>query len=323
MSQPPQELQDVNQFTAKLHKKSEGLITEGVKASKIINSIEKEMFSNGYLPSFPAMLAINEIAAHWTHFEEDDFVLKRGDVVCVDFGASKDGYIADMAYTIVVGGSSGDNNRDEKILNLLEANKQALNSAIEVSNVGVSMSEIGRSVYETAQKFGCNTIHNLSGHQILRNVLHAGLNVPNYPSEDRTTISQNVHLAIEPFLTYGEPKIITKGGSNILHLKSTKPTRDIIAKQVLDTIKKSFPALPFSKRWLLDSIKEELCEELVTWKTFSKQKLLRALSSLKQSGHIIEYDCLQSASGDIVTQFEHSIWYGEVEDEKQVLTKLR
>ena len=323
MSQPPQELIEVNQFTAKLHKKSEGLIKEGVKASEIINTIEKEMFSNKYLPSFPAMLAINEVAAHWTHFEEDDCVLKKGDVVCVDFGASKDGHIADMAYTIVVEGSSGNNNRDEETSNLLEANKQALNSAIEVSNVGVSMGEIGEAVYETAQKFGCNTIHNLSGHQISRNVLHAGLNVPNYNSGDRSSISKNTHLAIEPFLTYGEPKIIQKGGSNILHLKSTKPTRDIIAKQVLDAIKKSFPTLPFSKRWLLDSVKEELGEELVTWRTFSKQKLLRALSSLKQSGHIIEYDCLVSASGDIISQFEHSIWYGEAEEEKQVLTKLK
>lgn len=322
MSNPPQELIEVNQFTAQLHKKSENLIKEGIKASEIINTIEKEMFSNGYLPSFPAMLAINEVAAHWTHFEEDDFELKRGDVVCVDFGASKNGYIADMAYTIVVGGGSGNEDENKKISNLLEANKQTLNSAIEVSNVGTNMGEIGKAVYETAQKYGCNTIHNLSGHQISKNILHAGLNVPNYDSKDKSKIPPNTHLAIEPFLTYGEPKIVTKGGSNILHLKSTKPTRDIIAKQVLDVIKKSFPTLPFSKRWLLDSSKEELGNNIITWRTFSKQKLLRALSSLKQSGHIIEYDCLVSASGDIVTQFEHSVWYGEKEEEKQVLTKL-
>lgn len=320
--QPQKELIEVNIFTANLHEKSKDLILEGKRASEVINCIEKDLFSNGYLPSFPAMLAINEVAAHWTPFDEDDYVLQKGDVVCVDFGASKNGFISDMAYTIVVGGSCGDVKADEKISNLLEANKQALQSAIDISSVGVSMGEIGGAVYDTAKKFGCNTIHNLSGHQIKQNLLHAGLNVPNYNSGDKSKIVPNTHLAIEPFLTYGQPKIVQRGGSNILHLQSTKPTRDIVAKQVLDVIKKQFPHLPFSKRWLLDSIKEELGGENVTWKTFSKQKLLRALSSLKVSGHIIEYECLVSASDDIVTQFEHSVWYGDEKEQKIVLTKL-
>ena len=321
MSEIPKELLEVNQFTAQLHEKSKEWILEGSKASNIINTIEKEIFKVGYLPSFPAMLAVNEVAAHWTSFDEDDIVLKNGDVVCVDFGASKNGYIADMAYTIVIGGRLDDEEENKKVQNLLEANKKALDKAIEVSDVGVSMGEIGKAVYTTAKEFGCNTIHNLSGHQIKQNILHAGLNVPNYNSGDTSIICENIHLAIEPFLTYGEPKIIQRGGSNILHLQLTRPTRDIVAKQVLDVIKKHFPLLPFSKRWLLEGAEEELGKEIVVWKTFSKMKLLRALSSLKQSGHIIEYDCLVSASGDFVTQFEHSVWYAE-KGKKQILTTL-
>ena len=321
MLKTPKELLEVNQFTANLHKRSEEWIIEGEKASEIINKIEVEIFKLGFLPSFPAMLAVNDVAAHWTSFDEDDIILKKGDVVCVDFGASKNGYIADMAYTIIVGGSLDDIEENTRIQNLLEANKKALQKAIEVSDVGVSMGEIGKVVYDTAKEFGCNSIHNLSGHQIKQNILHAGLNVPNFDSKDTNTIKEHTHLAIEPFLTYGGPKIVQRGGSNILHLQSTKPTRDIVAKQVLDLIKKYFPSLPFSKRWLLEGIEKELGEDIVVWKTFSKSKLLRALSSLKQSGNIIEYDCLVSASGDIVTQFEHSVWYEE-KRKKIILTNL-
>lgn len=318
------DLIEVNKFTAKLHKKSESYITEGTRASEIINLIEKEIFENKYLPSFPAMLAINEVAAHWTSFDEDDYILKKGDVVCVDFGASKNGYIADMAYTIAVGGLESIENKDEKerIDNLLKANKEALNSAIINSYTGSKIGDIGKAVFDKAREFGCNTIHNLSGHQISQNKLHAGVNVPNFDTKDSTQIKPNTHLAIEPFLTYGEPKIVERGGSNILHLQHTKPTRDIIAKQILDVIKKHFPHLPFSKRWLLDGVKEELGKEVVTWKTLPKAKLLRALNSLKQSGHIIEYGCLVSKSGDIIAQFEHSVWYGETKEDKIILTEL-
>lgn len=318
------ELFEVNQFTATLHKKSESYIIEGVRAGEIINTIEKEMFENMYLPSFPAMLAINEVAAHWTSFDEDDYILKKGDIVCVDFGASKDGYIADMAYTIVVGGLENieDENEKKKIKNLIEANKEALQSAITNSYTGSKIGDIGKAVFDKAKEYKCNTIHNLSGHQISQNKLHAGVNVPNYDTKDSTLIKPNTHLAIEPFLTYGDPKIIEKGGSNILHLQHTRPTRDIIAKQILDVIKKHFPHLPFSKRWLLEGIEEELGREVVTWKTFPKAKLLRALNSLKQSGHIIEYGCLISKSGDIITQFEHSVWYGETKEDRVILTEL-
>ncbi|MFP4401596.1 MAG: M24 family metallopeptidase [Candidatus Nanoarchaeia archaeon] len=323
--QPHKDLVEVNQFTAKLHEKSKSLIVEGVKSSEIINTIEKEIFEHNYLPSFPAMLAINEVAAHWTSFEEDDYILKKGDIVSVDFGASKDGYIADMAYSIVVGGFDAIEDKEERkhIENLFVANQKALESAVNVSNVGVTIGEIGKAVYDTAKEYGCNTIHNLSGHQIARNKLHAGVNVSNFDNHDMTTINPNTHLAIEPFLTYGEPKIIERGVSHILHLQSTKPTRDIIAKQVLDVIKKHFPHLPFSKRWLLEGVEEELGEDVVKWKTFSKQKLLRAVQSLKQSGHILEYGQLVSKSGDIISQFEHSVWYGEDESEKVVLTELK
>ena len=320
MSKLPKDLLEVNQFTAKLHEQSKEWVDIGVKASEIFNKIESEIFSNSYLPSFPAMIAVNEVAAHWTSFDDDDHILQNGDVVCVDFGASKNGFIADMAYTIIVG-EIEDTKQREKIEQLIQANKETLQVAIDVSNVGTNMNEIGKAVYDTAKEYGCNTIHNLSGHQIMRNQLHAGLSVPNVECGDRGVIGNETHLAIEPFLTYGEPQIVERGGSNILKLQLTKPTRDIIAKQVLDVIKKHFPHLPFSKRWLMQGIEDELGKENVTWKTFPKAKLIRALNSLKSSGHLIEYGCLVSKSGDIVTQFEHSVWYDE--NEKVVMTELK
>ena len=319
-------LYDINQFTAQLHKKSKKWIVEGGSASELFNSIEREIFSNKYLPSFPAMIAVNEVAAHWTSFLEDDYVFQRGDIVKVDFGASDEGYIADMAYTIVVGGleSIENDTTREQIKTLMIANQEALDMAIKVSNVGVCMSDIGNAVHTTAKKYGCDTIHNLSGHQIMRNILHAGLTVPNFKSGDTSIIKSETHLAIEPFLTYGQPKIVERGVSNILKLQLTKPTRDIIAKQILDVIKEHFSHLPFSKRWLVEGIEEELGRECVIWKTFTKSKVIRAIQSLKQSGHLIEYGRLVSASGDIITQYEHSVWYEEINGGKKkvVMTHL-
>ena len=102
-----------------------------------------------------------------------------------------------------------------------------------------------------------------------------------------------MQVAIEPFMTAGEPMIVERNNSNILKLEATRPVRDAIAKKVLKHIIDNYSELPFSKRWLL--------------KEFDKRKVLYALRFLKANGNIHEYGILYSSSNHVVSQFEHCI----------------
>ena len=42
------------------------------------------IFNEGYLPSFPCTVSINDMAAHYTVFDEG-YILKSGDVIKIDF----------------------------------------------------------------------------------------------------------------------------------------------------------------------------------------------------------------------------------------------
>ena len=290
-------LKELGKYTREIKEEAKLIPREGTLVSEIIEFIENKIFDKGYMPAFPATVCINEIAAHYTHFDEE-ITLKKGDLVKIDFGICHNGFITDNAFTVEIG------TQDHKLL--LEKNLAALNKVLDTIKVGTTLNAIGSIVDDIAKENGFNTIHNLCGHEIGKNNLHSGLHVPNYANGSKETIQENMEIAIEPFFTTGQPLIKNGKQSNILHLKKTSPVRDAIAKKILNHIKENYPSLPFSKRWLL--------------KKFDKKKVLYALKILKREGIVYEYEQLESVSGDYISQFEETVYFND--KEKIVLTRL-
>jgi len=303
-------LEELGKYTRQIRKEVSKIPKVGVDIKEIINFVENKIFSKNYLPAFPCTVSVNEMAAHYTVFDEG-YILKKGDLIKIDFGISKDGMITDNALTVEV-----EDNKHEK---LMKANLDGLNASVEMINIGVSMSEVGRVVHELAVKEGFNTIQNLSGHQIGKNNLHCGLSVPTYKNGDNKCPKDNEEFAIEPFFTYGCPKVKAAGNSNILHLMKDKPIRDPIAKKVLIFIKENFPKLPFSKRWLLEGMKNEM-ECFPFDSKFSKPRILYALRHLKSTGIIYEYEALATSDGSMVAQYEDAVVFQD--GKKVIITRL-
>ena len=292
-----QTLLKLGKFTNEIKKNIINLPKTGTNILEIIETVENQIFEAGYLPAFPCTICINEQAAHFTVYDEE-IILKKGDLVKIDFGVSFKGIITDTAVTIEI-----DDNKHEI---LMKTNRDALEAAIETIEIGISISKIGKSVNEVAEKNKFNTIHNLSGHEISTNNLHSGLQIPNYDNNSKKEIQNNSEIAIEPFLTYGEPLIKEDKLGNILHLKEIKPLRDPIAKNVLKYIEENFPKLPFSKRWLL--------------KKFDKQKVNYAVKILKRENIIYEYRVLVSSNNSLISQFEDTVVF--YENKKTIITRL-
>lgn len=290
-------LERLGKFTHEIRKEVSKIPKEGVDILEIVDFVENKIFDNGYLPAFPCTVCVNEVAAHYTVFDEG-YVLRRGDVLKIDFGVSFDGFVTDCAFTVEIG-----DNKHEK---LLSANLRGLNEVLDKIKIGSTLSELGEIVWRVADGAGFDTIHNLSGHEVCRNNLHCGLTIPNYKNHDMRKVNDGMELAIEPFLTEGEPKVKEVGLSNVLHLKKFRAVRDPIARKVLDYIRKNFPYLPFSKRWLL--------------KAFEKRKVLYALKVLKSYSIVYEYGTLATCDGAIVSQFEDTVVF--LDGKKKIITRL-
>ncbi len=149
-----------------------GLVREGASLLEAVNTIEALIISRGARPAFPVNIAINDVAAHFTpRHDETGLRFARGDVVKLDVGVHVDGYIGDTATTIEVGAGAWSD--------MKKAAEEALAAALELLRPGADLALVGQAIETTIAARGFKPIENLTGHSLERNVLHAGISVPN------------------------------------------------------------------------------------------------------------------------------------------------
>ena len=272
-----------------------GKIEEGVGKLELVEAVEDFIRKNGGSPAFPANLAVNNIAAHWTPNSNDRGVFEYGDVVKLDVGVEIDGYIGDTALTVEVG--------TEQQKELLKSSQQALKNAIDIMCAGVSTQEIGSMIQRTVENFGFKPISNLTGHAIERYNLHTGIAIPNVKEGRGRILEKGMIVAVEPFSTNGAGSVKGKKNSNIYQIKGKNSVKDEKANELLNQIKDRFKGLPFAERWL---------REFDTEPKSNLQKLIR-------QGVVKFYPVLEEMGGGIVSQFEHTIYLKN--DGVEVLTK--
>ena len=111
----------------------------GESILNIATQVEKYILEQNMFPSFPVLLSVNDIAAHFSPHDTCIQKLKLGDVVKIDLGAqTKDGYITDMARTIEIG--------SKKYQTQIECTKHAFEEAFSTINVGVTNYDIAKKI---------------------------------------------------------------------------------------------------------------------------------------------------------------------------------
>ena len=269
------------------------LIKVDASILEVIKKIEEKIIKEKGGLAFPVNVSINNIAAHHTADFNDQDLLKNGDLVKLDVGVNVNGAIGDNALTVDL----GDNKK------LLEASKKALENALKIVGIGIEVRKIGREIQETIQSYGFSPIQNLSGHEIERYKLHAGLTVPNYDNGDKTKLSKGMIIAIEPFATNGEGKVIEGKLSGIYRLENKKQSRNLTARKIVEFVDKKYNGLPFSKREIFE-------------KFGNSNFFLRILENEKI---FYQYPELVEKSKGLVSQFEKTVL---IDEKIKILTWL-
>ncbi len=146
------------------------IISEGITAKDIDDAVRDFIFSRGGTPSFlgyitdnqtyhfATCVSINHEVVHGLPLESK--VLKSPMLIKVDVGVEYDGYHADTAWTFALG------NIPWRALILMRATKEALYRSIDVCKKRKKVSQITRSIYLTAKKYGFNPAKGVTGHGI-------------------------------------------------------------------------------------------------------------------------------------------------------------
>ncbi len=139
-------------------------------------------------------LSMNEEVVHGIG---GDRVIKDGDLVKIDVGIKRQGWIGDNAVTVPVGKINGEQKR------LLAVTEESLFVAISHARAGNLLYDLCASVEDYVTKFGFSVVKDLVGHGVGRQ-LHEEPQVPNYrPPGKSPVLKAGMILAIEPMINAG------------------------------------------------------------------------------------------------------------------------
>jgi len=183
---------------AALNDRAEELIRAGGDQSAFLNYKPR-----GASRPFPASLcvSVNDEIVHGIP-NEDEKILKEGDIVSLDLGLVHKGLITDAAMTVAVGKISSE------LEKLLSATREALMAGIRAAKGGRKVGDVS-SVIERlgiAGKYGI--VEELAGHGVGYHV-HEDPFIPNYgDAGSGEVLSPGLVIAIEPMFNLGTRKIV-------------------------------------------------------------------------------------------------------------------
>ena len=151
-------------------------------------------------------------------------VLREGDIVSIDTGATVDGWAGDNAWTYAVGKVSAEKRR------LLEVTEKCMWAGISAARPGNRLGDIGHAVQKVAKRAGFGVVRDYTGHGIGRD-MHEPPNVPNYGIKHTgMRLQAGMVIAIEPMITLGTHKtrmgsdgwlVTTQDGKAAAHFEKT------------------------------------------------------------------------------------------------------
>lgn len=159
---------------------------------------------------YPATVcaSVNDVVVHGI---PDDIPFKDGDVVSIDIGVRKNGYIGDSAWTFGVG------DLDEETQRLLETGEEALYRGIRAMKPRGKLVEASRAIQTYVESRNFSVVRDYVGHGVGQS-LHEEPQVPNYvqPGQNlpffRTILKPGMVLAVEPMVNQGTAQVVSVEG---------------------------------------------------------------------------------------------------------------
>ncbi len=178
-------------------------VQPGVTTEEIDRIAYEYIIKQGAKPNFlnyngfpaTACISINDEVIHGIPSKKR--VIKEGDIVSIDLGASINGYNGDNAATFAAGKISPEAER------LINTTRESLYEGIKAAVAGGRIGDISAAVQRYCEERGFSVVRDFVGHGI-GTKLHEDPSVPNYGTPGRgVRLLPGMTLAIEPMINAG------------------------------------------------------------------------------------------------------------------------
>lgn len=183
-------------------------VKPGVTTLALDKIAEEYIRDNGGEPAFigynnythTMCISVNEQVVHGLPSQKE---VKQGDVVSLDVGVRKNGFVSDTAYTVMLGEVGEEKEK------MVIASKEALFLGIEKAVAGNRVGDISFAIQNFLERErGYHVVRELVGHGIGRKI-HEDPEVPNYGKRGTgVMLREGLVIAIEPMVNIGTHKVV-------------------------------------------------------------------------------------------------------------------
>ena len=205
-------------------------VEPGVTTAQIDKIAHEYILKAGATPTFlnyngfpaTACISINDEVIHGIPSKKR--IVKAGDIVSIDVGATFNGYVGDNAATFAAGDISPEAQR------LCDTTRESLYEGIKAAVAGGRLGDIGSTIQRYCEARGFSVVREYTGHGV-GHVMHEDPSVPNFGTPGRgVRLLPGMTIAIEPMINMGGAGIRqlpdgwtvkTKDGSLSAHFEHT------------------------------------------------------------------------------------------------------
>jgi methionyl aminopeptidase len=179
-----------------------GKARPGVSTADLDDAAERFIRSQGAEPAFKGYRGFpgsicsspNSMIVHGI---PGSYKLSRGDILSIDVGVVKDGWVSDAAVTVPIGTVSPIATR------LMQTTREALFEAVEQARPGNHLGDLAHAVQRKVEEDGFAVVKALVGHGVGRE-MHEDPQIPNYGTPGAgPELEEGMVLAIEPMVNAG------------------------------------------------------------------------------------------------------------------------
>ena len=198
-------------------------VREGVSTQALDKIIRNHIEKCGAKPSFlgyggfpaSACISVNDEVIHGIPSAKK--ILKEGDIISVDVGATYRGLVGDSAWTYPVG------NISDECKMLLETTEKSLFAGIAKMKDGLLLEEVSGAIEDVANEKQLGIVRQYGGHGVGRQ-MHEDPFVFNYRVGNKFVLKKGMTIAIEPMLNLGVDDVYTLEDGWTVVTKDGKPS---------------------------------------------------------------------------------------------------
>lgn len=200
-------MKDAGRITGEALLLARDMVRPGVTTFEIDEAIRRYIEKCGAKPTFlgyggfpaSACISVNDEVIHGIPSKKR--ILREGDIVKIDTGATYHGYVGDSARTIPVGKVSAEATK------LIEVTRNSFFKGVEQVRIGNRIGDIGAAIDELVVANGYSTVKRYVGHGVGED-MHEAPDVPNFGTAGRgPRLCAGMTIAIEPMVNVGREDV--------------------------------------------------------------------------------------------------------------------